>query len=1040
MEYYHRKLYAFLQNPGDSGQVNPICSNLRCLQPYLSDLSDWWSGSNQFGQQAADIASSSDRVNLHYRGTSSHPPQARHPLSGQASQIHNLDFNIDISVIKDEEDAEKVFWWFWRFYPELLAQKERTALLFPAHQFLPDCPLHSYQSTVSALTGAMFPSDWQCDRKAERPYLFIFTFAPIQEFIKASRKFLDFWSGSYLLHYLSAKICWYIAKKYGPDSIITPCLWSQEIIDTLIIEDKYRDFISSFQRLQLNENSEPNENPVAHQLMNGFSTRLSTGGFVNAIATLVPGKENAQELGQELKQQLIREWSTIAEEVRKKVRGEVVSFLGKQPFTQTEAWSEEKLADWKRTNDFIKVLNQAFPNNLEVALQELKNLYKHGSNWEWKALWEAQIQNSWEPYWCAVPLGNPESEFSTRSPIGQLFDADWKQAQSEIAKELQKLPSEAEEYAYETLNVGTWWGRLQYRLGEGLRATKTLRNWQIPAAPGERSTISGQFSALHPQFNYSEKKFREGGGLATHSMQLFWLVMSQAFPGLFNGSERLNAIELTKRMAWVYGGVARSLGISTNSQQVDPENWIRFPNLSSIASARFACDRPDRVQRYWENLNTQILGQGFSREEIERFNTKTRRPSQVPKTDKTIRTQIGSRDGYKGYNGIMFSSKWLADEMGLLQKTDVEKLRACVETAHRQSNFQAGSPADWWAIVLGDGDGMGSYVSGESLKTYEEYLIDTDADRYRPNNLPSHSNEDDFSRYFEQLRQTKKRMGPATHIGFTRALLDFSNCLVPYLTETRFCGKVIYSGGDDIMAILPLEDLPEYLLSLRAAWCGAEQDPYPNHGSGVTFRGEGGYWHPQQQTSELPNRPLFTMGQGATISLGIVIAYKTIPLPTVLENLWEAEKVAKSLPGKDGLHFRAIYGGGNQLQATLKGHLLPDWWNFMEQCQSHFENLAPLLYRLAEELPQHACATPNQQLFAKAARVILSRRDESKKISQQAEQALEKWLNDWEAWVNQATGNSQSQALGTRAEDLGKLLRFSAFWAEKIAERKKWVS
>ncbi|NJL62881.1 MAG: hypothetical protein HC903_14910, partial [Methylacidiphilales bacterium] len=74
--------------------------------------------------------------------------------------------------------------------------------------------------------------------EASKPYLFLFTFSPVQEFIKAARKFLDFWAGSYLLHYFSALLCFEVAKEYGPDAIITPSLWNQEIIDAFILQDE----------------------------------------------------------------------------------------------------------------------------------------------------------------------------------------------------------------------------------------------------------------------------------------------------------------------------------------------------------------------------------------------------------------------------------------------------------------------------------------------------------------------------------------------------------------------------------------------------------------------------------------------------------------------------------------------------------------------------------------------------------------------------------------------------------------------------------
>jgi len=102
-------------------------------------------------------------------------------------------------------------------------------------------------------------------------------------------------------------------------------------------------------------------------------------------------------------------------------------------------------------------------------------------------------------------------------------------------------------------------------LGQSTQAVKNTRTWAIPTAPGERSTLSGQFSAVHPQLHY-HGQFKNGGGLSARSMRLFWRLMAEVYPGLFNGSEKLNAIELTKRMAWRYGGVAESLGINLGQE------------------------------------------------------------------------------------------------------------------------------------------------------------------------------------------------------------------------------------------------------------------------------------------------------------------------------------------------------------------------------------------------------------------------------------------------------------------------------------------
>ncbi|MHC5672887.1 type III-B CRISPR-associated protein Cas10/Cmr2 [Nostoc sp.] len=1075
---YHRKLYALLQSPIVPNQQQNILQNLSCLNLHEDELNQWWgqNGSNtQADNITEQIASSSDCVNLLANNIQQQKITVKHPISGQEQQIDAGNANNSISDIPGwitrETDAEKVFWWFWRFYPEVLQTQQPDALLYPAYKVIPDCPLHSYQSTVSALSGAMFP-DSVDSSKPETPYLLIFSFSPVQEFIKSSRKFLDFWAGSYLLHYLSVKLCWEVATELGPDTLIVPSLWSQEVFDALILQ-KYPCFAADFARFG------NDKNPVS-RFNEKISTSLSTAGFPNVITVLVPGKEAANEWGKKLSQQITDEWVNIGEKIRKHIRQQVVEFLNHPDTTEDELLKAA----------FPELLKSEDANIIEPYRQEIRKLKdenKHGC-WEWKSLWKAQLEHSWEPYWTAVPLGTPGNDLSI-TKISDLFNQEWIQALNKIAQPPNELPASAELLLYESFNIGTWWGSLQQRLRLALQSVKNTRDWKIPSAPGERSTISGQFTALHPLFNYA--KFQEGGGVSAGSMRLFWLIMSKTYPGLFNGSERLNALEVTKRMAWIYGGVAESFGIDVDRifkqiklfkkaessqvkiikrNQIISERLLRFPNLSSIASARFVCDNYELTRIYWDNLNKEI--DNNLREYRRFFEFLTRfRSSHVPKTDKAINPK--NRKG-RNYNGVMFSSKWLADDMGL-EKEELKTLRDLVDKAHYATGFVNGSPADWWVIVLADGDGMGSYISGEKLHPYNKYFVDSviaDA-----NNIPE----------LEQLRDIQKRMGPATHVGLNRALLDFSNRLVPYLTENRFCGRVIYSGGDDVMAVLPLEDLPEYILSLRAAWCG-EEDPYKNafllpyivkclveyaiailnslsnasfdefrdlelltfasqvlrnqqgkefktSRNGTSANSTTGYWHPTKQVKGLPQRPHFTMGAGATISMGVVIAHKSVPLPTVLESLWDAEgKRAKEMPGKDGICFRVIYGGGNQLEAVMKGELLQKWWDWVKEYENYGDDLSPLLYRLAEELPQRACVTKTNKLFSQAAKVIMMRRDSNKQLDVFPKIAA--WLDAWEDWVNKYEDNSD--ALGTKPEDLGKLLRFTAFWVDKRVERHKW--
>ncbi|MCT7973453.1 type III-B CRISPR-associated protein Cas10/Cmr2 [Laspinema olomoucense] len=1025
--YYHRKLYALLYQLGLFPEGHG-CEAVDCLQPYAQELQVWWD--NQ-GTIIQNVGKASDRVTLDQLAITPPVSQVSHLISGQWQDVGGEpglppDLIVRLNQVAGS-DARKGFWWLWRFYPEFLLAQQTDALLFPADLLIPDCPQHSYYSTVSALAGAI-PPDWQATDPDKHPYLLLFTFSPVQEFIKSSRKFLDFWAGSYLLHYLSARLCWFIARVYGPDAVITPSLWSQEIIDALLVK-QYAEFRTTLAGFQ--DGSDP-----VTRFKDKTSTSLSTAGFPNVITAIVPGKQAAEQLGNHLSKHLKTLWRRMAYRVRDEIRSSTINYLNNLAHQEDLDNLCRKLAD---AEGLVYDDPEKNPNQ-----QELER-WRRQSLWEWKHLWNAQIYHSWEPYWTVVPLGNPENLLEIYSPSPTHFDGDWIDNQETVAPSRpdQPTPMPVENELYESLNIGTWWGNVQSRLAQGIQAFKNTRVWQVSPAPGERSTLSGQLSALHPSFRYQIHQspqghisdFREGAGIASGSMQLFWELMSLVYPGLFNGSEKLNALELTKRMAWVYGGVAQSLGIDLMNQQsshqnFDYESFIRFPNLSSIAAARFAEANPQRIQGYWNSLKRLIQADTltFTDDDFDKFAAKTRRPFQIQNAD--LRLQTLPMPG-NGYNGVMFSSKWLADDMGLKEprtgsSAKLTALRQAVSQAHRDCNFGDSSPGDWWAIVAADGDNMGKYVSGRKLELYEQYL-DMGAIGTHPAG-------------FDKLLQTRKRMGPATHIGLNRALLDFSNRIVPYLTEKRFCGKVVYSGGDDVLAVFPLADVLQFLRSLRAAWSGAE-DP------GGEFESRGGYWHPRQPLPGLPHRPLFTMGQTATLSAGIVIAHKSVPLPTVLESLWSAEEDrakkmegTSTIPVKDGLCFRVIYGSGNVLEACMKGQFLEQpWWDFI--CSgTATDELSPVLYRLAEELPIHSCLTPHSQLISKAARVIVNSRDQQLPDGQL--QALENWLNAWEEWAYAVQSNWEiriqskpdtAKPVGCTVQDLASLLRFSAFLLDKTA-------
>jgi CRISPR-associated protein Cmr2 len=261
---------------------------------------------------------------------------------------------------------------------------------------------------------------------------------------------------------------------------------------------------------------------------------------------------------------------------------------------------------------------------------------------------------------------------------------------------------------------------------------------------------------------------------------------------------------------------------------------------------------------------------------------------------------------------------------------------------------------EWYVLAAGNGDDMNEWLKGENLGTYYEYVNSTliplpklvelqeliDEDRGKLGKLTSEELASLTDEQLEKLVQPRKisdflelgkRMSPSTHNAFSRALLDFSNQLVPYLTEKRYAGRLIYAGGDDLLAYMNLQEWDNWLWDIRQCFRG-DLDP------GHKFKNDGDYWQWHDRDNNPTNitqRPLFTMGSKATISFGIVIAHQSVPLAIALENLWAAQAQAKEHQSdlshkKDAVQVRTMYQNGNILSATAKFRVFNYWQKLLE--------------------------------------------------------------------------------------------------------------
>ena len=896
------------------------------------------------------INDASDRAIFNHIETEENADEivVKHLLSGK-----KLNLNLETTSIRNKSltslpkssetgdelpcSLQELFWWLWRCLPEAIANKTSpNSLLISASDNLPDASMWSDASLAAALAGALV--GYQDDETESRPQLVIFSFSPVQELIKASRKMRDFWAGSWLLHYLSAHVCWNIASKYGADSLVYPSLYQQPLIDHWLL-DKYPNFNNNEWIIQPNNRA------------------LLTAGFPNVIVAVLP-KSEVKGAMQTARQNLLKEWINVSDLV----------------YQQLKEWG------------WMPDLAQDDPT------------------------WNGWLKSQWQTYWTALPLGREDEKLEKT-----IIDQEWVDKQNQACNLRENLLFSAEEQKFinavltppdtPKINVGSWWPYTFDQLRFALSSVKKARTWKIPTAFTMRSTVSGVGSVVTPNSINLKRDSKDKTIIEERQQREENIQQYEKVLGLFDGKEQLNATETVKR------GLHFVLPSLINISNLDSEDELEeriaasYPDLCS-GVAGWLRTQPESAWEYYNKACQEIV-KDFPWTKNRENQTKATAfmPWGIPWIDeKHNNIQFRRR-----YNPRLLNAGWAIEDYPIPEHLRQDKVKAKQNKQEElkklklkiDSYFSPGNnPADWYVIAVGDGDGMGEWLKGTKLEKYEQYLGDG-----LLNNPPN-----EIAQPLAALKKVPKRMGPSTHNALSRALLDFSNRLVPYLTEERYAGRLIYSGGDDVFAYTNLWEWDKWLWDVQQCFCGAE-DPHSK------FNNTGDYWQWKEgdRPDSIPNRPLFTMGSKATISFGLVIAHHSVPLAITLENVWQAEKEAKehfafienwhNLPikfwillldldcivgilflyenlkekkPKDAVQVRVLFGNGNTIAATSKFEVFHHWQELLsivEGLESSERNSLPGLLELAAQIWTDHPAPSTEDAIKAWVKAFCQRRD-----------------------------------------------------------------
>jgi CRISPR-associated protein Cmr2 len=872
-------------------------------------------------------------------------------------------------TIKEITNPQKLFWWLWRCLPVAACNQmgeDENLFLMPAETRIPDASIWSHTSMTAAMAGALTGFDltiddlkkWPNNQPESHAYLATFSFSPVQEFIKASRKMRDFWAGSWLLHYLAARVSWKLALKYGPDSLVYPSLFEQPLIDAWLLEE-WPDFAKWINKPPIDQDH--------------LERRLLTAGFPNVLVLLLPeGKVSAAM--QYAKQTLEEEWLKVSHLVFLELQGE---------------------------RHWMPGLTENHPT------------------------WNGWLKNQWQTYWSAMPVGDRKEELRSNEIYQTPPPTTWRDQQNltfQVTGDCKPFSDnewnfidQAAQYRRDrygkhpcNANVGSWWPYIFDLNRQNLAAVKNARIWQLPTAFDSRSTISGWGSIVHP--------FIGNPKVADSEIKTIW----QNRAGLFDGKEQLNATEVVKRT--IHLVIPRLVECLPDVERIDAS----YPDLTAgaVGYLKTKEDEPAHLQHFRQVCD--LIEQKIS--EMSTPFSKKLKLTNLPNKAGIPWIKTKPEIAIKAYHPRHLSPSWLIEDVEMPEDYSnyrptenlvdpKQKLKEELQSELQKivdNHYSGNNPTDWYVLAAGDGDGMSQWLKGEKMRPYQEYIPDKLVEKVR-------SVHQKIAPAFIDFLGSPKRMGPSTHGALSRALLDFSNRLVPYLTEQRYAGRLIYSGGDDVLAYTNLWEWDSWLWDIRQCFRG-DQDPSKK------FDHDGDYWKWKTDLPDpenLTKRPLFTMGRYATISFGIVIANQGVPLAIALENMWEAEKEAKNHfcaalekdRKKDAVQVRILYANGNILKATAKFKAFAKW-----RCLLNQNKEAALFEQAAEVWSQHPA--PCAEAIEPWVRAFSDRRDALKNEESQPEVFRE----DLSGWIQEMWKTTDE---ADRIKEIGCWLKLAAFVIRK---------
>lgn len=309
-------------------------------------------------------------------------------------------------------------------------------------------------------------------------------------------------------------------------------------------------------------------------------------------------------------------------------------------------------------------------------------------------------------------------------------------------------------------------------------------------------------------------------------------------------------------------------------------------------SGMSANDYKSSVQEFWEDFKQHWEGEDGSdikdNERLCSICTTKRLGYYFLKKDHLLSKSFKDSKNFPSTTYIALTDYFKREN---LVKTQEKIDRA--QKIHESDDVTTEGRDKYYAILLMDGDNMGKLIYGETIASTWESIMHPDIfEKLKKSEVMDERYTKNWREIFE--KHPKRNITPSIHASISESLGDFAIYGVAKIVK-KYDGRLIYAGGDDVCAILPIDNVLN---------CAEEISRYYTS-SFKLIDLEGDMIISDVSGKFKPSKGKLSLnlgrGEGISISAGILICHHKESLKHMIRECHELLDKAKNLGGRNAV-------------------------------------------------------------------------------------------------------------------------------------------